>query len=89
MSDRGEHASHGAADSLRAPLWSAADARRFSGADGIGWRVVECDCTHVPGARSAHCLVFLSEGVVRRLWDYPTDWRALALPALEALMLGR
>ena len=67
---------------------SAGGAVAFVGADGIAWRVVECEAAHVPGARGPRCLIFFSDNVVRRVWDYPATWRALTLAALEGLTHG-
>lgn len=75
-----------APDPLDAPLWNSPDAVCFVGTDGVAWRVVECPAAHVPGSRGARCLVFLSEGLVRRVWHFPLDWRTLSRAALEALM---
>lgn len=69
-------------------VWDHPDAVSFGGTDGIAWRVVECDAADVPGARGPSCLIFFSEGLVRRLWDYPESWRSLELEQLEALMGG-
>ena len=74
-------------DPLGAPLWSSADAVHFVDGDGLAWRVVECATAHVPGARGPRCLLFLSEGIARRVWAYPATWRALAPDALETMML--
>lgn len=46
--------------------------------DGVEWHVHEANAGHVPGSRSDRCLIFDSEGVVRRLWDYPDAWRELS-----------
>lgn len=46
--------------------------------EGLRWLVREVDTTHVPGARAPSCLIFESEGVVRRAWRYPDDWRRLS-----------
>ena len=73
-------------DPLAAPLWDAPDAVRFVDGEGLGWRVVECAAAHVPGSRGPRCLIFLSEGLVRRVWSFPPEWRTLAPVALEALM---
>ncbi|AHG93348.1 hypothetical protein J421_5813 (plasmid) [Gemmatirosa kalamazoonensis] len=75
-----------ARDPLGAPLWNAPDAVHLVDAHGIAWRVVECDAALVPGSRGARCLIFLSEGLVRRAWNFPLHWRALAPVDLEALM---
>jgi len=54
--------------------------------DGIQWHVHEASATHVPGARRDRCLIFDSEGVVRRVWAYPSDWMNLPDDALWALI---
>jgi hypothetical protein len=42
----------------------------------------------VPGARGSACLVFDSDAVIRRVWNYPTDWRALSAAELVAISWG-
>jgi hypothetical protein len=56
-------------------------------ADGRGtvWAVSEQPCAGVPGARRDRCLVFASEHAVRRVYDYPDDWRPLPTAALVAI----
>lgn len=39
------------------------------------WTVREMDARDVPGARAPRCLICESTDVIRRLWDYPSDWR--------------
>jgi hypothetical protein len=73
-------------DPLAAPLWNAPDAIRFTGADGVAWRIVERAAGHVPGSRGGTCLIYLSEGLVRRVWRFPPQWRTLPPAALDALM---
>jgi hypothetical protein len=41
--------------------------------------------TPQPWARAAHCLIFSSASVVRRVWHYPGDWTAL--PSRDLLRL--
>ena len=41
------------------------------------WTVREMDARGVPGARAPTCLICESTEVIRRLWDYPRDWRKL------------
>jgi hypothetical protein len=77
----------GAFNPVDAPLWNAGDAVRFTDAEGIAWRVVERSAVHVPGSHGPWCLIFLSEGLVRRVWSYPPGWRTLAPTALESLTL--
>lgn len=55
----------------------------------VQWRVSERDARRDPGARGDYCLVFACPGMVRRVWDYPADWRALPAVALLALSLHR
>ncbi|GJG85974.1 hypothetical protein tb265_11550 [Gemmatimonadetes bacterium T265] len=56
---------------------------------GVTWTVTEQDGAGVPGnadgARGPRCLVFASPEAVRRVWDYPPDWRALPDDACYAL----
>jgi len=49
------------------------------------WRVREVPARTVPGSRGARCLICESAEVVRRLWRYPDDWRALDDERLWAL----
>jgi hypothetical protein len=55
--------------------------------------VTEQDGRRVPGnadgARGLRCLVFASPEVIRRVWDYPPDWRTLPDSALLALSWRR
>jgi hypothetical protein len=53
------------------------------------WSVVEVDAHAVPGARAARCLLFTCPGCIRRVWDYPADWRTLGVGALAALSWQR
>lgn len=69
-----------------ARMWDRPGAVSFDGLDGTAWRVVECDAAGIPGARGPSCLIFFSEGLVRRLWDFPESWRSLTSEELEALM---
>ena len=54
--------------------------------DGVEWSVREL-ATPQPWARGPRCLVVSSRDCVRRVWSYPSDWRALDADAL--LRLGR
>jgi hypothetical protein len=54
--------------------------------DGVQWHVHEANATHVPGARRDRCLIFDSDGIVRRLWAYPSDWMDLPDDALWSLL---
>jgi hypothetical protein len=51
----------------------------------LSWSVVEVDAREVPGAHGARCLVFTRHDCIRRVWDYPADWRTLDDAALAAL----
>ena len=55
----------------------------------VYWAVVEVDARAVPGAHGARCLVFSREDCIRRVWDYPADWRSLDGVALSALSWHR
>lgn len=60
--------------------------RHLVDAHGREWHVYErSDATDspVPGRQS---LVFDTEGIVRRLWQYPAAWRELPDDALLRLM---
>ena len=58
---------------------------------GVQWTVVEVavDRRAVPGARGAHCLFFSRKDCIRRVWQYPADWRLLDPIALTALSWNR
>ena len=62
-------------------LWNAPDAVRFTDSAGIPWRIVD----YTPNDGAAHCLIFLSESIVRRVRTFPKNWRWLSPAALEAL----
>ena len=53
------------------------------------WTVVEIDGATVPGAHGARCLIFARPECIRRVWDYPSDWRALDADALMRLSWHR
>ena len=55
----------------------------------VHWSVVEVDATAVPGALGARCLVFARDGCIRRVWDYPADWRTYDDAGLAALSWRR
>ena len=54
--------------------------------DGIEWTVREL-ATPQAWARAPRCLVLSSRECVRRIWEYPGNWRNLDADAL--LRLGR
>jgi hypothetical protein len=55
----------------------------------LHWSVTEVDARAVPGARRPRCLVFTRADCIRRVWDYPADWRTLDHEALAALSWHR
>ena len=54
--------------------------------DGVEWTVREL-ATPQAWARAPRCLVLNSRECVRRIWEYPGNWRSLDADAL--LRLGR
>jgi hypothetical protein len=61
----------------------------FIDAEGTRWQVTERDCRLVPGALGPRCLVFMTDGVLRRVWEYPEEWRTLSGNGLVALSWRR
>lgn len=59
--------------------------------ENVEWSVVEVavDRTRVPGARGVRCLLFSRKDCIRRVWDYPGDWRLLGAAMLESLSWNR
>ncbi len=55
----------------------------------LHWAVVEVEAHGVPGAQGARCLVFSREACIRRVWNYPLDWRTLDAAGLAALSWQR
>jgi hypothetical protein len=53
--------------------------------EGERWSVSERDAQRVPGARAPTCLIFESEGAVRRSWSVPSNWRDMDDAALWRL----
>lgn len=50
------------------------------------WAVFETSAAGVPGARGrTECLIFVTELIVRRVWDYPENWFLLGNDDLAAL----
>ena len=58
-------------------------------AAGTHWQVTEVSGQLVPGARGESCLVFESEGAIRRVWHYPPQWRELPAPELIEVSCSR
>jgi soluble lytic murein transglycosylase-like protein len=54
--------------------------------EGVRWTVWEASAARVPGAKASRCLIFDSEGIVRRLWTFPDAWNALANDEILALL---
>jgi hypothetical protein len=52
--------------------------------DGVEWAVREVE-TPQTWARGERCLVLNSRDCVRRVWNYPSDWRRLDADGLLAL----
>ncbi len=62
---------------------------QFFDDDGMLWHVAEHDGRQVPVSQGDQCLVFRSDNVVRRVWDYPPGWRDLAAMSLAAVSWHR
>src|SRR3954468_13485050 len=69
--------------------WGTTVAMREIIREGIRWNVREMDSTRVPGARRDRCLIYESEGIIRRVWDFPETWRELSPDELWALVEPR
>jgi hypothetical protein len=52
------------------------------------WIVREVNARGVPGARRETCLICESAEVIRRIWDFPSDWRLVDEDALWKLCDG-
>jgi hypothetical protein len=52
------------------------------------WTLREMDARAVPGARAPRCLICESTEVIRRLWNYPRNWRELDDRELATLCEG-
>lgn len=61
----------------------------FVDGEHVLWRVTEHDGHQVPGSRGERCLIFVSDWAIRRVWDYPLDWRDLSPGALAVVSWGR
>jgi hypothetical protein len=73
-----------------APTRTSADARAsgrdFSDSGGTVWRVYEQPPL---GQQRMSSLIFESSTALRRVKNYPSDWRSLSAEALESLSWGR
>lgn len=63
--------------------------RVFMDPDGNEWQVTEEDGTLVPATRGRRCLIFRSNQVIRRVWNYPTTWADLGTPDLIRVSWNR
>lgn len=54
------------------------DGTRVIERNADAWHIHEADSTSTPGAVSSRSLICESSAVVRRLWHFPMDWRALS-----------
>jgi hypothetical protein len=63
--------------------------RQFTDARGNLWEVRERPAPREPWARGASFLLFESSGIVRRVWDFPSDWLTLKDAELEQLSAGQ
>ena len=61
----------------------------FTDAANVFWRVSERNCSGEPGCRGERCLIFSSADTIRRVWQYPVEWRSLSADALIALSWTR
>ena len=61
---------------------------RFRDPRGREWHAREIDAS-LPGHSQQRCLIIESSEAVRRVWQYPNEWRALPLDALVALLDAR
>ena len=62
-----------------------ATAREYVDAGGSGWRVYELPAVAADHALQQPCLIFENHGVIRRVHDFPEDWRALTDAELSAV----
>ena len=69
-------------------FWEAgpkSDRLYFTDVAGTRW-TLERDGRAVPGSMGARCLVCMTDVAVRRLWEFPLDWRVLAQGDLQRLV---
>jgi len=62
--------------------------KRLVDADGREWRVYERTTGELSPGSGRRSLVFDADGIVRRLWRYPSAWSALPDAELLRLMDG-
>jgi hypothetical protein len=63
--------------------------REWFDAEWYDWTVTEVEAAGVPGSRGARCLLFTRLDCIRRIWNYPADWRRLDAAGLAALSWQR
>ena len=78
-----------AASILRAMTPVSVEFTQFVDDTYLAWSVVEVDATSVPGRRGSHGLIFSRRDCIRRVWDYPPDWRTLDAAGLSELSWHR
>jgi hypothetical protein len=61
------------------------ESRTFKDRGGVWWRVYELPAHETSDARWEQCLIFESAETVRRVRDYPANWRDLSAAELEGL----
>jgi len=76
-------------ESVRARSALSREFVRFVDTAGVRWEVWERDARGDTGAHQSSCLIFLSNDVIRRVWEYPPGWRELGTDALVALSWHR
>jgi hypothetical protein len=78
-----------AADPDHSPDGAAVRFTQRVGEEWLDWAVLEVDAAAVPGALGPRCLLFTRPHCIRRVWDYPPDWRTLDDAGLAALSWHR
>ncbi|GAC1515735.1 MAG: hypothetical protein NVS1B4_07430 [Gemmatimonadaceae bacterium] len=63
-------------------------ARIFFDTYGQRWQVSEQTARRASDATDRTCLIFESSGAVRRVWNYPANWRGLTSAQLVTLSWG-
>jgi len=72
-----------------APLWVVnCVGVSFLDSNGVWWCVSERPC-QMSGAPDRQCLVFMSETVARRIFNFPADWRTFTPAQFETLSWQR
>jgi hypothetical protein len=58
----------------------------FTDVGGTHWAISERDGSAVPGSRGSRYLVCMTDNAVRRIWDFPVEWRHLRRDDLQMLV---